>query len=184
MYSDVATLDGNSVNLVIQAMGQYTGVGGRSNGFASGDQIMKVVQAPSTEMTLEFKFVDGLSGAPVTLEDRAFTFFDIDGNQYRDLKETVTVCGMELFFVSADTNLDANNDADGCRTYQPVNDDGYSNPTDTNSLTDVQLAHSFTAVFRRVSSFKVTAGFIGSGKNPRPLLFAGVQAIGTCSADP
>lgn len=162
-------------------MGQYTRAEGRSNGFASGDQIMKVVQAPSTEMTLEFKFVDGLTGAPVTLENRAFTFFDIDGNQYRDLKETVTVCGTEQFFVSADTALESS-DADGCRTYQPVTDDGYSNPTETNSLTDVQLAHSFTAVFCRASSFRVTAGFIGSGKNPRPLLFAGVQAIGTCSA--
>jgi len=183
VYSGVATLDGNSVNLVIQAVGQYIGVEGRSNGFASGDQIMKVVQAPSTEMTLEFKFVDGVSGEQVTLEDRAITFFDVDGNPYRDLKETVTVCGTEQFFVSADTALESS-DADGCRTYQPVTDNGYSNPTDPNSLTDVELAHSFTAVFPRASSFKVTAGFIGSGKNPRPLLFAGVQAVGTCSESP
>jgi hypothetical protein len=175
-------VDGSSVDLVIEAIGEYDNAG-RRNGFAKGGAISKITLAPGTSTTFEFRFADAATGAPVTLQNRAFTFFDIDGNKYRDLRETLTICGADAFHLSGNSLLTPRNQDGACTTYEPSTDDGYTNPTNPDSLTETQAAHSVTAVFLRTSSFRITAGFVGNGKNPRPILFAGRQTLGgTCGA--
>lgn len=177
VYSNVAILNGNRVDLVIQALGDYQRADSE-NGFMNGQQIAKIMQAPDSTVTLEFRLVDGVSGAPVVLDHRAFTFFDIDGNPHRDLKETLEICGGDGFQMTENSLLTVTNQDGACTTFEPSTDNGYTNPKWPHDLTELQAAHSVSVYFRQLSSFRITAGFKGDGKHARPLLFAGMQAIG------
>jgi ssDNA-specific exonuclease RecJ len=179
-FGAVTTVGDNTVDLIIGVAGTYERTETGRNGHVSGNHIFKIVQAPSSSTTLEFSLVDSQTNSPVVLDKFAFSFFDIDGNGYRQLKESVTVCGSSDIFLDAATEIqESDGSQEGCKNFDPADFQGFSNPKDPSDLTDEMRQHTVTALFMQTSSFQVTSTFTGNdGKNTRPMLFAGVQAIG------
>jgi len=178
-YGSVAVLDGRTeVDLVVTA--DKPSEAFNQNGNGNKNEFGRLNQPSGSLNLYMFSFQDSATHELLTIEDAiVFSFFDVDGNVGQIIKEAITVCGADSFLVSEASRLMAS--ADGaCTNFAPENCDASPNVDTVAGLSDQQLNHAFSAVFKQTSTFTVKTSITeGASKTEsRPLMFVGVPLPG------
>lgn len=169
-YSKAAVINGQTVDLVIKADGLYTPFKTSRNGNNEGGfGILNLKCGSST--TMLFSVVDSDTGAPVTLDSVAITWYDIDEGKKSKGRESVTVCGTSGAIVS-DTNTLTMSATGDCHTAtSSVAGTGKDNPSSPYTLTPEHLARASTFPLVGVSKFSSTLS-LAKGFKGRNFMFA------------
>lgn len=175
-FGPITTYGGNAVDLVITT-DEYDPPWTGGNGF---DGVFnKINQASGKEYEYIFSFQNAATGQQIELDSFAFSFFDLDGNKWQEVKESMTVCGASSLFVSQNSNLRYTAELPGahdgaCGALEPITSDNADNVESIEAMTAVQEAHALTAVFSQTSMFSIKTSITASSKGveTRPLLFS------------
>ena len=119
---------------------------------------------PSTPSTLctsvmTFSFVDPTTGSPLVIDSIPLTFYIFDSSTSGGGVESITSADHDSYTLPSVTQLSTTTNGDGSVTFTATEEGtGDANPTDPNTLTDVQSQRSVTLYYTDLSSFSVTYG--------------------------
>lgn len=169
-YSKAAVINGQTVDLVVTADGSYTPHKTSKNGNNEGGfGILNLKCGSST--TIIFSVVDSDTGAPVTLDSVAITWYDIDEGKKSKGRESVTVCGTSGAIVADITTLSMSAIGDCHTATSSTAGTGKDNPSSPYTLTPEHLARSSTFPLAGVSEFSSTLS-LAQGFKGRNFMFA------------
>jgi len=184
-YSDVCTVNGKKIDLVVTASSGYTGKSFR-NGLSG--QYGNINLSPGSSADFTFSFSESGSSTSVKLDSLYFTVFDIDAGVNKMGKmmqtESVTFSGFKSFSVGANCELHRQISPGQSTFTATTHGVGKDNPTDPAKLTAQQTSRSVTFLYTSVSSFKAKFAVLGrkNKKGGRNFLFAGESEISqSCS---
>lgn len=176
-YSHVATINGKRVDLVVTVNGEYNSRKA-SSGLSGSLGVISV--ACGTEVSLDFKIVESVTGVAVPVDSLAISWYDIDEGRKGKGRSTVTSCGDGLF-TSSDSEL-AVAHVGGCwSATSSTPGTKADNPSAPVPLTEVQMARVATFSFSGVSSFTSTLKVDG-GRGGRGFMFA-IEPGVACNGD-
>jgi len=166
-FGKAASINGQSVDLVITTDGQYKSKKASRNGVPSGSFGNINVQCGS-EVTLVFSVVNSETGDPVLVDDIAISWYDIDEGKKATGRSSVTGCGDGMV---TDSNSELTRAHVGSCWVATSSTKGTAadNPTNPFMLTPQQRARVATFPYTGVSSFtstlKVDKGWGGRNFN-------------------
>lgn len=168
-YSNAAVVDGKAVDLVLTTDGAFKSSKPSKNGNSGAFGVLNV--KCGTSVTVSMKVVDSDSGAPVTLDAVALTWYDLDEGKKQKGRATVTTCGSTGAMVSSNTELTVVREGDCSSATSSVAGTGKDNPKSPHALDSVQISRSLTLPFKQVSEFSSTLS-LARGFKGRNFLFA------------
>jgi len=183
-YSEVCTVKGQKIDLVVTTTSDYSTKRPWKNGLSGHYGQINLNSHTGYEFT--FSIYKSGTTTPVTLESFYFTMFDIDGLFKRGKlkqQESMTFSGFQHFSVAANCELHRQISA-AQSTFTATTGGGLAdNPTDPKKLTPLQLSRSVTFLYRSVSSFKAKFEILGPSKwGTRNFIFAGESQVSeSCS---
>lgn len=192
-YGSITTVNGRSVDLIVNALGPYQKYDKAVNGL--NGLLGKINLYHDRNVDLKFSFVDSETSAPVTMGALKFSVFDLDEGPDGTAKETFTMGGFTADYLMDFTSIKTTDLPDGRRQYtSSQHGRGGNNPDDPFSLSEVQAAHSVTFELPEgQDSFTVNYAVTtanhrprapGEGFNGRNFLFGGASSLYYCQAEP
>jgi len=166
-YKNAANINGQGVDLVVTAAGQYTPNQAKS-GVAGSFGVINV--KCGTEVTLVFNIVDSESGAAVTVDNVALSWYDLDEGKKNKGRSTVTSCGDGLL-TSSSTELTTQKLGSCWSATSSTRGTAADNPKSPFGMTQQQRERVATFPFSGVSSFTSTIN-VERGSKGRNFLFA------------
>jgi len=157
------------VDLVLTTDGEFKSSKPSKNGNAGAFGVLNVKCGSSVSVTM--KVVDAETGAPVTLDAVALTWYDLDEGKKAKGRATVTTCGSTGAIVSENTELTVVREGDCSSATSSVAGTGKDNPKSPHQLDSVQVSRSVTLPFKQVSEFSSTLS-LAKGSKGRNFLFA------------
>jgi hypothetical protein len=185
-YTNAAMADDGktSYDLQVTVIGNsYTAITPQVNGQNGHYGVINV--GCGTSVDLKFQLIDPNSGAPATLKNLIFSWFDLDKGKLGGGLETVLLWpGYEKYMVSSsseiiteDANCPANAGNGACKLFKASTwGVGKDNPSDPMILTKQQAARTFATYYSDVSSFRVTLT-ASEGFGSRNFLFTGMSQV-------
>jgi len=168
-YVNAAVIDGQTVDLVLTTDGDFITNKPSANGNAGA--FGKVNVKCGTEVTVKFSVVNSETGAPVTLDSVALTWYDMDEGKKGKGRATVSTCTASGAVSSTNTELVLANDG-GCHSAtSSVAGTGKDNPKSPHNLDSLQIARAVTFPYQGVSEFTSTLS-LAKGHKGRNFLFA------------
>jgi len=168
-YGNAAVVNGKAVDLVLTTDGEFKSSKPSKNGNAGAFGVLNVKCGSSVSVTM--KVVDAETGAPVTLDAVALTWYDLDEGKKAKGRATVTTCGSTGAIVSENTELTVVREGDCSSATSSVAGTGKDNPKSPHQLDSVQVSRSVTLPFKQVSEFSSTLS-LAKGSKGRNFLFA------------
>jgi len=168
-YSNAAVVNGKAVDLVLTTDGEFQSSKPAKNGNSGPFGLLNVKCGSS--VTISMKAVDSESGAPVTLEAVALTWYDLDEGKKEKGRATVTTCGSTGAIVSANSELTVIREGDCSSATSSVAGTGKDNPKSPHALDSVQISRALTLPFKQVSEWSSTLS-LAQGFKGRNFLFA------------
>jgi len=168
-YSNAAVVGGRTVDLVLTTDGKYQSSKPTKNGNEGAFGLLNVKCGTSVSITMSL--VDSETGAPVTLDSVALTWYDLDEGKNGKGRTTVQTCGSTGAMVSENTELTLLREGGCSSTTSSVAGNGKDNPTSPHTLTSLQISRSVTFPFKRVSEV-TTSLSLAQGFQGRNFLFA------------
>jgi len=168
-YANAAVVNGKAVDLVLSTDGEFKSSKPSKNGNRGAFGVLNVKCGSSVTVTM--KVVDSESGAPVTLDAVALTWYDLDEGKKQKGRATVATCGSTGAIVSENTELAVVREGDCSSATSSVAGTGKDNPKSPHTLDSIQLARSLTLPFKQVSEWTSTLS-LASGHKGRNFLFA------------
>jgi hypothetical protein len=168
-YGNAAVVNGKTVDLVLTTDGEFKSSKPSKNGNAGAFGVLNVKCGSSVSVTM--KVVDAETGAPVTLDAVALTWYDLDEGKKAKGRATVTTCGSTGAIVSENTELTVVREGDCSSATSSVAGTGKDNPKSPHQLDSVQVSRSVTLPFKQVSEFSSTLS-LAKGSKGRNFLFA------------
>jgi len=168
-YGNAAVVNGQNVDLVVTTDGTFKTSKPAKNGKSGAFGIINVKCGSS--VTLNMKVVDSETGAPVTLDSVAVSWFDLDEGKKQKGRATVTSCGSTGAIVSQNTELTMKREGD-CETFtSSVAGTGKDNPKSPHQLSSLHKSRSVTLPFKGVSEWSSTLS-LAKGPKGRNFMFA------------
>lgn len=168
-YSNAAVINGKTVDLVLTTDGAFKTSKAIKNGNAGAFGVLNV--KCGTSVTVNMKVVDSETGAAVTLDAVALTWYDLDEGKKEKGRATVTACGSTGAIVSENTELTLKREGACSSATSSVAGTGKDNPKSPHQLNSVQIARAVTLPFKGVSEFSSTLS-LAKGYKGRNFLFA------------
>jgi len=190
-YSNVATLNDRSVDLIVNAMGPYQKHAKSSNGLNGA--VGKINLYHMRDCDFKFSFVDTANSQPVNMGAVSFSVFDLDEGPDGMAKESITMGGFTNDYMMDFTSIRTQDLPDGRRQYSSTaHGRGSNNPSDPFTLTEVQAAHSVTFDLPAgTSDFTVNYAVTEAPTKERMpdffgrnFLFAGASSLYYCKTEP
>jgi hypothetical protein len=178
-YSDVCTVKGQKIDLVVTTTSDYWTKKPHMNGLSGIYGQINLNAQTGYEFT--FSFYKSGSSTPITIDSFYFTMFDTDGwykNGQMKQKESHTFSGFQHFSVGGNCELERQI-SPAQSTFTATTGGGVAdNPTDPKKLTDQQLSRSVTFLYKSVSTFKAKFEILGPSKfGTRNFIFAGESSL-------
>jgi len=168
-YANAAVVNGQKVDLVLTTDGTFKSSKPAKNGKSGAFGLLNVKCGSS--LTVNMKVVDSETGAPVTLDSVALTWYDLDEGKKQKGRATVTACGSTGSIVSQNTELTSLREGD-CQSFtSSVAGTGKDNPKSPHQLDSVQLSRAVTLPFKGVSEWSSTLS-LAKGFKGRNFMFA------------
>ena len=168
-YSNAAVVGGRAVDLVLTTDSKFQSSKPSVNGNAGAFGVLNVKCGTSVSITMSA--VDSETGAPVTLDSVALTWYDLDEGKKGKGRATVQTCGSTGAMVSANTELTVQREGECSSTTSSVAGNGKDNPNSPHTLTSLQISRSVTLPFKDVSEI-TTSLSLAKGFKGRNFLFA------------
>jgi len=168
-YGKAAVVSGKSVDLVLTTDGDFQSSKPSKNGNAGAFGVLNV--KCGTSVTVNMQVVDSETGAPVTLDAVALTWYDLDEGKKQKGRATVTTCGSTGAIVSENSELTLVREGDCSSATSSVAGTGRDNPKSPHQLDSVQISRAVTLPFKQVSQFSSTLS-LAKGYKGRNFLFA------------
>lgn len=193
-YTAVTTVNGRSVDLIVNALGPYEKFAKATNGV--NGLLGKINLYHQRDVNLKFSFVDSETDAAVTMGATKFSVFDLDEGPDGTAKETVTMGGFASDYMMDFTSLVTQDLPDGRRSYtSSKHGRGANNPSDPFDLSEVQAAHTVSFDLPEGRSeftlnYAVTQAQFrpldpnDDGYNGRNFFFAGASSLYYCNTPP
>jgi len=178
-YSKAANINGQSVDLVITADGQYSPKNVEATGVAGSMGSINV--KCGTAVTLIFSVVNSDTGAAVSIDDVALSWYDLDEGKKGRGRASVTGCGDGLL-TDSNTELAVAQLGSCWSATSSTQGNEADNPSDQFSLTRQQRARVATFPYSGVSSFTSTLN-VERGYGARNFLFAVEPAVACTGGD-
>jgi len=168
-YSNAAVVNGQKVDLVLTTDGTFQTGKPAKNGKSGAFGILNVKCGSS--VTLNMRVVDSATGAPVTLNAVALTWYDLDEGKKQKGRATVTSCGSTGAILSQNTELTHKREGD-CQSFtSSVTGTGKDNPKSPHQLDSIQISRAVTLPFKGVSDFSSTLSLV-EGYGQRNFMFS------------
>jgi len=188
MYENIANIDGERIDLQVNALQDYTPYNIQMNGLnGKFAQINLATPSSHSSGTCEFKFSLEKSGQPYEAEWLYFSMFDLD--QAKSSKkwnpkwqESLTVSGFANQYISDKSEIKVEEiDKRTFRYNSSQKGTGKDNPKDPLNLDPVMLRRTVTFVYRAVSTWNAKFA-IGLPRlwNGRNFLVAGKSSTASC----
>jgi len=168
-YGNAAVVNGRAVDLVLTTDGTFTTSKPAKNGKSGAFGIINV--KCGSQVTVKMQVVDSESGAPVTLEQVALTWYDLDEGKKGKGRATVTTCGSTGAIISDNSELTVNREGDCSTATSSVAGNGKDNPSSPHQLDTLQISRALTLPFKGVSQWISTLA-LAKGHKGRNFMFA------------
>jgi len=174
-YSNVGTLNGDSIDLVVTNNTEYSAWTVTNNGLS--DCFGKInIRAPST-VTLTFRFVRSGTNDLVELHRSFLTIYDIDQSGSGMQEQISFNTAMSAYHTMPATEL-LRSSAEGVLTFTSTAvGNAVDNPSDPQSLTSDQKARAITVEYDNLGEYTVTFAAIGDTGKGRNFFFAGISEL-------
>jgi len=178
-FTNVASLNGRSIDLTINAVGVYPSFKPSRNG--KKGKYALINQNRGSTATYDFTLTGTDDGQPVALDGFYFSVLDLDEGKRMKLRESVNVEGYAVSYLTEDTEIKMENMADGSVTFtSSMPGTGKDNPKDPDKLTERQKNRAATFLFDRVSTWRITLGIGRGPPSGRNFMFAGKSSVVFC----
>jgi len=170
-FSQAAAVKGQILDLIIKSTGGgYKSKNPAANGKSKSGAFGVINLKAKSSVDLEFSWVDSTTGASVSLEQVAISFYDIDEGKKGKSRTTLTACDADNAIVTTNTELTLNSVANCYAVSSSTHGTAADNPTSPNTLTAVQAARSATFVFSGAEKASIKYE-IGKGFGARNVFF-------------
>ena len=178
-YQGVATINGRSIDLTVNAVGEYSSFKAERNGKTGKYAIINMNRADSA--TFDFTLSGTDDGLPVAIDTFYFSVLDLDEGKRMKLREGVTVDGFASSYLTEDTEIEMTTQANGVVLYESsMPGNGKDNPKDPELLNERQKNRAATFLFDSASTWRVQL-FVGHGPpSGRNFMFAGKSSVVFC----
>jgi len=178
-YANIASYNGRSIDLTINAVGDYTAFKASKNGKKAFYGIINMNKG--AEATLDFSLTGTDDGQPVAIDALYFSVLDLDEGKRMKLRESVTVAGYASSYLTEDTEIKMSTLGSGVvRFDSSMPGTGRDNPKDPNQLNERQKNRAATFLFDHADSWRVQL-FVGNGPpSGRNFMFAGKSSVVFC----
>jgi len=185
IYSDVCTVKGKAIDMVVTSNSGYTTKNAFRNGLSG--KYGRINLDGRSGHDFQFTFYEAGSTTPTELDSFYFTIFDIDGKWNKKgkmkVQESVTFSGFESYSVGANCELHRQISAKQSTFSASTTGYIYDNPEDPQKLTPQQMSRSVTFLYKSVASFSARFEVLGKGKLNRNFIFAGESQVShSCTA--
>lgn len=179
LFKNVATTNGRSIDMTINAVGDYSEFKPERNGKKGPYALIN--QASRSTATYDFSLTDTESGDPVTLNAFYFSVLDLDEGKRMKLRESTKVQGYAVSYLTEDTEIKMETEAGGAvRFDSSMPGTGKDNPKDPMDLNERQKNRVATFLFDSVSSWRITLSIGGGPPSGRNFMFAGKSSVVFC----
>merc|ERR1719163_1121696 len=107
-FSQAAAVKGQILDLIIKGSGAYKSKNPSANGKSNSGAFGVINLKAKSSVDLEFSWVDSTTGAAVSLDQVAISFYDIDEGKKGKSRTTLTACGADNAIVTTNTELTLN----------------------------------------------------------------------------
>lgn len=175
-YGNVLTQKGNSMDLVVTAVGEREC--GRATNAKNGAKgaIGVIAVQGGEEVTFLFSFMKSGTSDPAVPTSLMFSFLDLDQGKKNKQRESVEVCGAVNAIVTDNSELEQSSNGDCIKFTSTTAGTGKDNPDRVESMSNVQRART-VAYQIAGSSFSATLGVAKKGHTPRKFMFAGNPSV-------
>jgi len=178
-YQGVATYNGRSIDLTINAVGEYTAFKASKNGKSGKYAIINMDKSSSAEFQFSLSGTD--DDAPVTIDAFYFSALDLDEGKRMKLREGVTVDGYASSYLTEDTEIKTTTQGNGVVLFESsMPGKGKDNPKDPELLNERQKNRAATFLFDSASSWRVGLRVGGGPPSGRNFMFAGKSSVVFC----
>jgi len=179
-YGNAAVVGGRTVDLVLTTDGTFKTSKPTKNGKSGPFGILNVLCG--TSVTVTMKVLDSESGAPVTLDAVALTWYDLDEGKKEKGRATVTTCGSTGAIVSQNTELTVKREGACSTATSSTAGTGKDNPKSPHQLSSLQISRALTLPFKGVSEWTSTLS-LSTGYKGRNFMFALEPSVACGTSD-
>merc|ERR1719215_2432194 len=178
-YTNVAEYNGRSIDLTINAIGDYNSFKASKNG--KNGKYATINMNRAAEVTLDFSLTGTDDGQPVAIDSLYFSVLDMDKGKRMKLRESVTVAGYASSYLTEDTEIKTTTLGNGVvRFDSSMPGTGKDNPKDPALLNERQKNRAATFLFDKADHWRVQL-FVGHGPpSGRNFMFAGKSSVAFC----
>lgn len=184
-FEGVTTVGGNSVDMVVTNSSDYDPANSLHNGVKPPSLHWgQVNMRCGTATDFNVQFVNSANDSPVTMDQFAFSVYDVDSGKKSQAREKVVACGnvVTLTSESPKSELFHSKAVGGCNSFSSTSRGrAKDNPTDPDNLTDKQLRRLVMFGYQGISSFQIRFEISScNGGWGKSALFAASPAAGVC----
>jgi len=168
-FSRAALVGGQVIDVVLKAVGGTYGGKVSKNGKKGEFGVVSLKSGRTVD--LEYSFVDSESGASVSLDAVALSFYDLDEGKKSSSRTTLTACGATNAIITTNTELTVDRPNQCYAVSSSLHGTAANNPSSPGTLSEDQGARSVTLSYESVSSIQVTVA-MGKGWGSRNLFWS------------
>lgn len=178
-FQNVATFNGRSIDVTINAVGEYRAHKASRNGKKGKYALINMFK--NSEATFDFSLTGTDDGLPVAIDQFYFSVLDLDEGKRMKLREGVTVDGYATSYLTEDTEIKTTTQGNGVVLFESsMPGTGKDNPKDPELLNERQKNRAATFLFDTASTWRVQL-FVGNGPpSGRNFMFAGKSSVVFC----
>jgi hypothetical protein len=178
-YRGVATINGRSIDLTINAVGEYNAFKASKNGKTGKYAIINMDRSSNAEFSFSLSGTD--DGAPVAIDAFYFSILDLDEGKRMKLREGVWVDGYASSYLTEDTEIKTTTQGNGVVLFQSsMSGNGKDNPKDPEDLNEKQKNRAATFLFDTASTWSVGLQVGPGPPSGRNFMFAGRSSVVFC----
>jgi len=178
-YQGVAEVNGRSIDLTINAVGDYCAQKPTKNG--KNGKYSLINMGKKCTASFDFSLTTTDDDQPFTIDSFYFSVLDLDEGKRMKLRESVKVEGYAVSYLTEDTEIKPRTEADGVVVFESsMPGNGRDNPKDPELLNERQKNRAATFLFDHASSWRVTLGVGGGPPSGRNFMFAGKSSVVFC----
>lgn len=179
LYRNVATYNGRSIDLTVNAVGDYSTFKSSRNGKTGKYAIINMNRA--SEATFDFSLTTTDDGQPVAIDALYFSVLDLDEGKRMKLREGLTVAGYASSYLTEDTEIKMTTRGDGVVLFESsMPGTGKDNPKDPLLLNERQKNRAATFLFDSADKWRVQL-YVGHGPpSGRNFMFSGKSSVVFC----
>lgn len=178
-YTNIATSNGKSIDLLVNAVGEYEPWKNTANGVTGNYGVLNMRY--SSLATFDFTFIGTDDDVPVVIGMVYFSVLDLDEGKRGKLRESVIVEDFAASWLTEDTEIEMSTQGNGAvRFDSSTAGTGKDNPKDPMDLSERQKNRGATFLFDSVSKFRVSLQVAGGPKSGRNFMFTGKSAVVFC----